>query len=144
MKLRFLLMLAVGLAIAGDEAKEAAKKELDDLQGDWLLVSAMRDGKDMPQDMVKALKNAIKGDQFTITCDGKTLEEGTLKLDTTKKPKQIDMAIGEGKPTVLGIYQLTGDSYRLCYARPGKDRPKEFSAREGTGCTLSVWQRAKK
>jgi uncharacterized protein (TIGR03067 family) len=145
--LRLLLVLAAGLGISGaaaDDAKDAAKKELDGLQGDWKLVCATRDGKDMPQDMVKALKCTIKGDKFTVARDAKAVEEGTLKLDTTKTPKEIDMALGEGKQTALGIYELSGDTYKLCYAPPGKDRPKEFGAKEGTGYTLSQWQREKK
>ena len=36
---------------------------------------------------------------------------------------------------------MRGDTYKLCYAPPGQERPKEFSAREGTGYTLSTWQR---
>jgi uncharacterized protein (TIGR03067 family) len=146
-KLKLLVMLAAGWGIAGtagDEAKDAAKRELDGLQGEWKLVSTTRNGKDMPHDLVKALKCMIKGDKFTVARDGKAVEEGTLKLDTTKKPKEIDMALGKGKRTALGIYERSGDTYKLCYAPPGKDRPKEFGAKEGTGYTLSVWQREKK
>jgi uncharacterized protein (TIGR03067 family) len=143
-KLRLIIVLVAGLGISGaaaHDAKDAAKKELDGLQGEWTLVSATRDGKDMPQDMVKAVKCTIKGDKFTIARDGKTVEEGTLKLDATKKPKEIDMALSEGKQTALGIYELSGDTYKLCYAPPEKDRPKEFGAKEGTGYTLSEWRR---
>jgi hypothetical protein len=56
----------------------------------------------------------------------------------------VEFILAEGKKTALGIYELSGDTYKLCYAPPGKDRPKEFSAKEGTGYTLSVWQRKKK
>lgn len=95
-------------------------------------------------DMVKTYKCTIKGAKFTIARDGKAVEEGTLKLDTTKKTKEIDMALGDGNQTALGIYELHGDTLKLCYAKPGNDRPKEFSAKEETGHTLSTWQRDKK
>ena len=147
MNLRLLLVLAASvgiLGIAADDAKDAAKKELDGLQGEWKLVSATRDGKDMPKDTVKGYKNTVKGDKFTVTRDGKAVEEGTMKLDPTMKTKEIDMALEDGKQTALGIYELSGDNYKLCYAPPGKGRPKEFSGKEGTGYTLSVWQREKK
>jgi hypothetical protein len=32
----------------------------------------------------------------------------------------------------------------MCYSPPGKDRPKDFEAKEGTARTLSVWEREKK
>jgi uncharacterized protein (TIGR03067 family) len=142
MRLRLLLVLTAGLGILGVAADEA-KKELDSLQGEWKLVSATRDGKDMPPERVKGFKNTVKGDRFTITSEGKTAEEGTMKLEPGKKPKQTDLVLAEGNRTARGIYELSGDTFKLCYAPPGKDRPKEFSAREGTGCTLSVWQRKK-
>ena len=147
MNVRVLLVLAAGLGIVGiaaADACDAAKKELDELQGEWTLVSATRDGKDMPAERVKGYKNTVKGDKFSITSEGKTVEEGSMKLDPSKKPKEVEFILAEGKKTALGIYELTGDTYKLCYAPPGKDRPKEFSAKEGTGYTLSVWQRKKK
>jgi clostripain len=141
MKLAPLLVLATALAAAPDDGKDDARKDLDRLQGEWKLVSATRDGKAMPDDVVKTFKCTIKGREFTIARDGKAAEEGTLKLDPAQKPKTIDLAVGDGKRTALGIYEVGGDSYRMCYARPGKVRPKEFAAGEGTGRTLSVWRR---
>ena len=147
MIVRVLLVLAAGLRIAGiatGDDQGAAKKELERLQGEWTLVSATRDGKDMPAERVKGYKNTVKGDRFTISSEGKTAEEGTLKLNPDKKPKEVEFNLAEGEKTALGIYELNGDTYKLCYAPPGKGRPKEFSAKEGTGHTLSVWQRKKK
>jgi uncharacterized protein (TIGR03067 family) len=147
MKVRVLLVLAAGLGIVGitaGDARDAAKKEMDALQGEWTLVSATRDGKDMPAERVKGYKNTVKGDKFSITSEGKTAEEGTMKLDPSKKRKEVEFILAEGEKTALGIYELSGDTYKLCYAQPGKDRPKEFSAKEGTGYTLSVWQRKQK
>jgi uncharacterized protein (TIGR03067 family) len=146
MNVRVLLVLAAGLGIVGSTAgddRDAAKKELNGLQGEWALVSATRDGKDMPAERVNGYKNTVTGNKFTITSEGKTAEEGSMKLDPSKKPKDVELLLTEGKKA-LGIYELSGDTYKLCYAPPGKDRPKEFSAKKGAGYTLSVWQRKKK
>jgi uncharacterized protein (TIGR03067 family) len=43
----------------------------------------------------------------------------------------------------LGIYEIAGDDYKVCFAPPGKDRPKEFSSKPGSGYILQVWKRAK-
>ena len=48
------------------------------------------------------------------------------------------------KPFVLGTYELDGDKFKLCVAAPGKDRPTEFTSKEGSGQTLSTWEREKK
>jgi uncharacterized protein (TIGR03067 family) len=39
---------------------------------------------------------------------------------------------------VLGVYELDGDEFRICYAPPGKERPKDFSAKAGTGHRLEA------
>ena len=147
MNLRLVLILiaaACTSAFRADETKDTAKKDLEALQGEWKLVSATRDGKTMPTDDVKVMKCTIKGDKFTITRDGKVVEEGAVKLDAAKKPREIDLPLGDGKKTALGIYELSGGKYKMCYSPPGKERPKDFEAQEGTGRTLSVWEREKK
>src|SRR5205823_12704263 len=61
--------------------------------------------------------------------------EGIYHLDPSKSPKQIDFTIlGEVKKTGLGIYQLDGDTLKLCLSiDPAKvdQRPKEFAAKAG-------------
>jgi hypothetical protein len=48
------------------------------------------------------------------------------------------------RAALLGIYELEGNTWKVCYAMPGKERPKDFSAKEGSGQTLAVWEREKK
>jgi len=75
------------------------------------------------------------------------INEGTVKLDPTKKPKAIDITFTAGErkgQMVLGIYEIEGDTFRVCVARPGDERPAEFSAKAGSGRTLVAYQREKK
>ncbi len=65
-------------------------------------------------------------------------------VDPTKKPKAIDYTMTEGTTkgkTHLGIYEVNGDMVKFCFAAPDQDRPTEFTAKEGSGWTLSVWKR---
>src|SRR5206468_7845297 len=71
-----------------------------------------------------------------------TSKEGTIKLDATKKPKQMDATSTEEK-VMLGIYKLDGDRYKVCFAPTGKPRPSEFASKPGSGNLLQVWKRKK-
>jgi uncharacterized protein (TIGR03067 family) len=80
----------------------------------------------------------------TITIAGKVFFKAKFTIDPTKKPRAIDYAMTEGPTkgkTHLGIYELDGDTVKFCFAAPGKDRPTEFTAKEGSQRTLSVWKR---
>jgi uncharacterized protein (TIGR03067 family) len=146
MKPRMLLVLVAGVLVAAD-GKDDAKKEMEKLQGAWVMVSGERNGEALPDDQVKALKRTVKGEEFTITRDGETVVKGTFTVDPSKSPKTIDVMITEGDnkdKKMLGIYEIDGDNYKVCYAPFGKDRPKEFSSKGEEGITLAVWKRDKK
>jgi uncharacterized protein (TIGR03067 family) len=142
------LFLAVGFLLAADQPKsDANKKDLDRLQGDWAAVAMVHDGQKLPDDDAQSLFRTIKGDQYTVFLFKKALSKGTFKLDATVKPKTIDFlpAGTAAKPQpILGIYEFDGDTWKVCYAFPDKERPKEFTAKEGSGHTLAVWVREKK
>ena len=69
---------------------------------------------------------------------------GDPRLDSTKTPKEVDLVISEGYNkgiTMLGIYELEGNTMRLCYDLQGKSRPTEFKSEPGTGRVLTVYLR---
>lgn len=63
-------------------------------------------------------------------------------IDPTKKPKSFDQQPAEGKE-VLSIYDLDGDILKICTATPGKARPTEFAAKQGSEHWLCVYKRNK-
>jgi uncharacterized protein (TIGR03067 family) len=141
------LVLAAVLLVTADAPKEdATRKEMEKLAGTWVLVSGEDDGKKLSAEAIKNARLTFAGDRHTVTV-GETTFKGTHKLDPTKRPRTIDITDTEGPfkgKTVLGVYELDGDQFRICYAPPGKDRPRDFSARAGTGHRSHVWKRAKK
>jgi uncharacterized protein (TIGR03067 family) len=78
-----------------------------------------------------------------FTSKGGESSEGTYAVDPTASPKTIDIKLGNGDKaiTILGIYTLDGDTYKVCSALPGKPRPAEFSAKPGSGQGLTVMKR---
>ena len=144
---RMLAVLAAGLFLAADNPKdEAVQKEFKQLAGTWKPVSYELDGQKPVTDEQLAMA------RLTMTADGKikvafgdmAILEGATKIDPSKTPKTVDIKFQGGDmdgKTSLGIYELKGDTYRLCRAAPGKERPKEFSSKAGSDHTLVVYQR---
>ena len=122
-----------------------SKKDLEGLQGTWKLVSAMQDGKALPDDEVKKSTIVIKDDAFHFPglAEDATSRSGTIKVDATKRPKHMD-TISTEKEVMLGIYELESDRYKVCFAPAGKPRPSEFASNPGSGYILQVWERKKK
>ncbi len=70
--------------------------------------------------------------------------EGTVVVGETGSPKSFDLRFEEGPEkgnTSLGIYELTGDTWKICLTTRGDQRPKEFAAPPGTGIALETLQR---
>ena len=145
MKARLLMIAALGLLLGACNRQATAKTpktDLDRLRGTWNLVSAIQDGNALPEDKVKQTTIVFKGSTFRFPglAEYATSKSGTIKLDETKTPKEMD-AISTEKEVMLGIYELEGDSYKVCFAPAGKPRPTEFTSTPGNGQILQVWER---
>jgi uncharacterized protein (TIGR03067 family) len=149
MKARLLMIAAVGLLIGAcnrqAQAPAAPKTDLDRLQGTWYLDAAIQDGNALPKDKAKETTIVFKGNTFRFPglAEYATSKAGTIKLDETKTPKEMD-AISTDKEVMLGIYALDPNGYKVCFAPAGKPRPTNFGSAPGSGQILQVWEREKK
>jgi uncharacterized protein (TIGR03067 family) len=148
MRITWLALGVTGLLIAADGPTGDAKKDLDRMQGSWVAASGESNGNPIPDEQVKGTKFVVKGDKYSYAVGDTYQEEGTLKIDPTKKPKTIDVTIVEGADkgeAQLGIYEITKDTLKLCFAPPGKDkaRPKDFSTNAGNQQLMLVLTREK-
>jgi len=144
MKPHAFLILAVSLLIAADDPKAAAiKKDLEQLKGSWIATSYVKDMKPASEADLKMMKLVVAGDQVTFT-KGKDTRKTTYKLDPTQKPKAVDIVMIDGPDkdkTLQGIYEITGDEFKICLAILDKPRPKEFAGKPET--ILETWKREK-
>ena len=143
-------MLLVGLPNAsGDPQDDVVKKELKAMAGTWRPVSAENNGFKVPEDGLKDTRRALDADgKWTMRRGEETVLQWKVKtLDPTKTPKEIDIEVasGEYKGVVyLGIYELEGDTLRICFAMPDRPvRPTDFSAGKGSVRALSEFKREK-
>jgi uncharacterized protein (TIGR03067 family) len=144
MTARAVWTLTAALAVsapAGD-----AKKDEDQLQGTWKVVSVERNGKKTPARDTARLKVVVAGDKVTALDDNEVTDEYAFRLDPAARPRTIDLTRTSGKEkgkVTRGIYSFEGDRLTVCSGEPDKDRPKAFAAPEGTDQTLFVFERAR-
>ena len=134
---------------ADGEAKEGAvAKELQALKGTWRMNSKEVDGKKLSEEEIKDVIMTNDGsDKYSVRRGDTVIAEATAQLDPAKRPKAIDVSFTKGErkgKTILGIYEIEGDTFRVCVARPGGERPAEFSAKAGSGRILIVYKRESK
>jgi uncharacterized protein (TIGR03067 family) len=124
-------LVAGGVSLGGDTKVSG---DLKKIQGTWKFTAhAMGDKVAAPEELAK-MKITFTGDKFSVTVDDKVVQAGTHKVDSSKKPAQVDSDVteGEGKgSTMLGIYELKGNTLRVCFDPAGKTRPTGFTAKEG-------------
>jgi len=142
--MKHLLFLLPSAFLVVAEPTNEAKKELERLQGEWVMAALEVDGQQIPEEKIRGTTLTIKGNKYTVTVK-ETKHEVTIQLDPAQKPKAIDMSFPDGTnlPKVgKGIYKLDGDTFMLCRAQsPEGARPTEFGTWPNTGYFLVTWKR---
>jgi uncharacterized protein (TIGR03067 family) len=119
--------------------------DADALDGTWLPSAAELGGKPFPEEVRKTIKLVIQDDKYTVTV-GKQVDQGTVKLNPSAKPKELDITGTDGPnkgKTILAIYERDGDTLRVCYDLGGQNRPREFKTEAGSPVFLVIYKREK-
>lgn len=115
------------------------------LEGTWVPAEAELAGGKFPEDLLKTMSLTMSAGNYTVKV-GDVLDKGTYKIDPNAKPKTIDITGTEGPnrgKTLLAIYELTGDTLRVCYDLDGKNRPAEFKTQKNSKQFLATYNRGK-
>ena len=140
-----LASLAAGGTLQGRDGKDAGEDVLKKIKGTWKFVSQEVDGKPRPKEELAKQTITFDGDKWTVRRDGKVIQAGTHKFDPDKKPPQVDAVVTEGEDkgnTMLGIYELKGDTLKVCFDPKGKEWPTDFTGKAGR--MTAVVEREKK
>jgi len=118
--------------------------DIEQLQGTWEFTSLEIEGQALPEQVFLGSKIIIDGDRFRTESMGAEYT-GTYTVDTTTTPKRLDMIFVGGPEKgnrSLGIYEIDGDSWKICLTIRGNQRPTEFTTRSNSGHVLETLVRA--
>jgi uncharacterized protein (TIGR03067 family) len=124
---------------------DAVQEELAKLEGSWLLVYWLYDGREQSAPGGRPVMS-FAGDRFTIRIGQVVIERGRIEglaPDRTPKPYDYVPTEANGKPVELkypGIYLLQDDLFIACVGYRG-ERPRSFSAAAGSRHELVVYTR---
>ena len=145
MKVRALILLIAVCSVAISGGCGTAKEDEKNLDGTWVVESVLRDPREKNKDEGKGLRCVIEGTKVVAKMPGEDKPCGALiiKIDPIEKLKTMDIRPEGEKDTILAIYELEGDTLRVCWSPLGKERPTEFASKPGTGHALVVLRREK-
>jgi erythromycin esterase len=124
----------------------AIKRDMDRMQGTWQMVALNLEGEPEPLD------GPLANLQVIVTSDHRTVQAGEVvyararyRINPLAEPPTIDVIVTHGGSrgqTMLGIYELNGRRLRVCLASGGRERPRDFCPKAGSGHVLQKLEHA--
>ena len=116
------------------------------LQGSWIPVKAELGGQPLPADVLKKITLILTNQNYEVTITGEQSDFGTWSIDTSTKPKGMTIVGTKGPnagKTFPCIYEVKGNTFRICYDLSGTKQPTEFKTATGTKLYLVTYNRKK-
>jgi uncharacterized protein (TIGR03067 family) len=139
-------LLLTGALTVGFDNADLTKKDLARLAGVWSFALVEVDGNKQPDVPFATNKMILTKEGNYAVVQGLRVTRGTLKLNPATDPKHYDPTIATGRLkglTVPGIYELDGDTLRLCFPLRSKGRPAVLASKPGSGLLFQVFKREK-
>ncbi|MEM8667061.1 MAG: TIGR03067 domain-containing protein [Planctomycetota bacterium] len=138
------LLVGMLLAVPGWADDDAVTKDRKRIAGAWTIAKLVVNGNETKAENLQSLMVVNQPDgKWSLMSDKKVVAKGTSTIDPSKRPKAIDFKIVGGDQDgeeFLGIYELSEERRKMCFAPTGEDRPSKFEAPEGTGIILVVFE----
>jgi len=122
--------------LSGDSAKVS---DLQQMQGKWLPVEIIANGKSIEAEVLNAIKVTIHENSYKSERPNGQ-DGGTFKLDETTTPKTMNLTSDSGKD-VAAIYEISEDTFKACYAIGNASKPTEFKSAEDSNHILVTYKR---
>jgi uncharacterized protein (TIGR03067 family) len=137
------LVLACGLVLGADN-QDSTMKEYAQFEGVWRFALVEVEGVKQPEAPFETNKLIVSKEGNYVIVQGPRITRGIIRVDPTKTPKHYDVTITAGPAkgrTALGVYEMDGDSFKVCLPLRGKDRPPALVSKAGSGCLVHVFKR---
>ena len=137
------ICLAIGaslIASAGGSPDDAKA-----VQGSWKPATAELAGQPMPDAILKSISLKLDNGKYEVFV-GEQPDRGTYTIDSATQPRSMTITGTDGPnrgKTFPAIYELKGDTLRICYDLSGAKRPTEFKSIAGTRLYLVTYNRKK-
>lgn len=137
-----LLLLLLAIAPVGSARSEDDKPAVPDqvlIQGLWRVIGAKDEGQDKP----KAIGQADLFDTaklHVVSPNGRRTVY-RYELDPTAKPKRMILSTDDELITVTAIYDLDGDTLKICYSFEPGVVPQDFTTKLNDGLTSLLLKR---
>ena len=126
------------MATATDSPDDASA-----LQGNWKPAAAELAGRPMAGEVLQTISLKLDQGKYEVFV-GEHPDRGTYTIDAATLPKSMTVTGTEGPNqgrTFPAIYELNGDTLRICYDLSGVKRPTEFKSLTGTKLYLVTYVR---
>ncbi len=109
-------------------SKEPKTSDQERIQGAWQLTYMEENGDTPSYELMRQMKVVFEGDRLTTEGGYQDRIRAHFSIDPSTKPASIDWVDEEGGKK-LGIYDLQGDTLRICFANEKVGvRPQEFAS----------------
>jgi uncharacterized protein (TIGR03067 family) len=127
------------------EKLDIATAEAKKFAGTWRIANMTRDGKEVPNSETDKVELIFADNQYTYVSQNAERDEGTFKLDVSKKPHVMVTTKADDADKGTAVRRLyewkDEDTLTFLTLVPGEDAPKELKAAKGR--ELVVWKRDK-
>ena len=142
--MRYILCLCLAVFFS-PHAFAADPPDAKAIEGSWTPIKAELGGQPLPDAVLKTISLKLADGKYEAMGGGHP-DYGTYSLDAAMQPKSMTV-IGTNGPnqgkTFPCIYELKGDTLRICYDLSGAKRPAEFKTVAGTKLYLVTYHRKK-
>ena len=128
------------------DGRADVEKELKKFHGTWTFESVAMGGEEQPAALFKDMTVTFEDDKYVVKKGDEVIQVAAQKLDPSKSPKTLDVTVAAGPnkgAVMLGIYEISGDTLKVCFDPEGKKRPTQFKTESGSQ-TLVVHKRVPK
>jgi uncharacterized protein (TIGR03067 family) len=126
---------------------DLGQNDFRQMQGNWMLVYAEQNGMQVSYDYSGLGRLSVSGDRYRLGPQTPGAGMGQFVLNGSRYPRQIDFRPMTGQyagQTLHGIYEILGDTHKVCFALPGQPRPTSFNSLPSQGQLNYVWLRTSK